>query len=91
MTFCKIANHEDMIILKRPILEGLIRDYVIHLRHDRKLSPATVPFGSGHFACALLLTEVAGSTASAADTAIAIATISIVVVVKILFIVMYYV
>jgi integrase len=42
MTFCKITNHEDMIMLKPQILEGLIHDYVIHLRHERNLSPATV-------------------------------------------------
>lgn len=42
MKFCKIINHDSMMLIKSGVLEGLIRDYIIHLRHDRKLSPATV-------------------------------------------------
>src|SRR5689334_22112625 len=42
MTFCKISNYEEIVSLKPQILEGLIRDYLIYLRHERKLSPGTV-------------------------------------------------
>jgi integrase len=42
MTFCKRSSHDGMILINSGVLEGLIRDYIIHLRHDRKLSPATV-------------------------------------------------
>lgn len=42
MAFCKISNYEEMVSLNPQILEGLIRDYLIHLRHERKLSPGTV-------------------------------------------------
>jgi integrase len=42
MTFCKVTDYEEMKLFSSSILEGLIRDYVIHLRHERNLSPATV-------------------------------------------------
>lgn len=42
MTFCKITDYEEMAAIKPATLEGLIRDYIIHLRHERSLSPATV-------------------------------------------------
>jgi site-specific recombinase XerD len=42
MTFCKITDYEEMKLFSPSLLEGLIRDYVIHLRHERNLSPATV-------------------------------------------------
>jgi integrase len=42
MTYCEITNHEDMLSIKQPVLEGLIRDYIIYLRHERNLSPASV-------------------------------------------------
>jgi integrase len=42
MAYCKIANHEDMLSISQPVLEGLIRDYIIHLRHKRNLSPSTI-------------------------------------------------
>ena len=46
MSFCKITDHEDMLSLaitaKPHVLEGLIRDYIIYLRRDRNLSPATI-------------------------------------------------
>ncbi|HEY7080969.1 MAG TPA: hypothetical protein VH500_14815, partial [Nitrososphaeraceae archaeon] len=42
MAYCKITYHEDMLSIKQPILEGLIRDYIIYLRHERNLAPATI-------------------------------------------------
>jgi integrase len=41
-SFCKITNFEDILIQRPQVLEGLIRDYIIHLRHERRLSPATI-------------------------------------------------
>ena len=44
MSFCKITDHEDMLSLaitaKPHVL--MIRDYIIYLRRDRNLSPATI-------------------------------------------------
>src|SRR5689334_25115548 len=42
MTFCKISNYQGMVSPNPQILEGLIRDYLIHLRYELKLSPGTV-------------------------------------------------
>src|SRR6478672_1985111 len=47
MTFCKIADYEEMASLQVHVLEGLIRDYIVYLRQERRLSPATV---SGYIA-----------------------------------------
>jgi len=41
-SFCKITNFDDILTQRQQVLEGLIRDYIIHLRHERRLSPATV-------------------------------------------------
>lgn len=43
MKFCKIDNYDEMLQIQ-PIkkLEGLIRDYLIHLREDKKVSPASI-------------------------------------------------
>lgn len=43
MRFCKVDSYEAMLQIQ-PIkkLEGLIRDYFIHLREDRKLAPASI-------------------------------------------------
>ena len=44
MKFCHIETYEAMLTEIQPVkkLEGIIRDYIIYLREDRKLSPATV-------------------------------------------------
>lgn len=43
MRFCKIDSYEEMLqIQPTKKLEGLIRDYLIHLREDRKLVPASI-------------------------------------------------
>jgi len=47
MAFCKITDYEEMASLQAHVLEGLIRDYIVYLRQERKLSPATV---SGYIA-----------------------------------------
>jgi integrase len=43
MKFCKIDNYDEMLQIQ-PIkkLEGLIRDYLIHLREDKKVSRASI-------------------------------------------------
>lgn len=47
MAFCKITDYEEMASLQAHVLEGLIRDYIVYLRQERRLSPATV---SGYIA-----------------------------------------
>ena len=42
MKFCKIDTYDAMLLIEPKKLEGLIRDYIIHLREDRKVSSATV-------------------------------------------------
>jgi integrase len=42
MTFCKAKDYESMLAMNSSVLEGLIRNYIINLRHERGLSPATV-------------------------------------------------
>jgi site-specific recombinase XerD len=42
MTYCKITNCDDMLTINPQMQEGWIRDYIIHLRRERNLSPATV-------------------------------------------------
>jgi len=45
MEFCKVKpDNYDAMLKIQPIkkLEGLIRDYFIHLREDRKLAQTTV-------------------------------------------------
>jgi integrase len=42
MRFCKINNYDEMLQIEPKKLEGLIRDYVIYLREDRKVSPASI-------------------------------------------------
>jgi hypothetical protein len=38
----KTTTHDDMLLIPVSELESRIRDYIVYLRHDRKLSPATV-------------------------------------------------
>ncbi len=42
MAFCKIINHEDMLSITQPVLERLIRDYIIYLGHERNLLPSDI-------------------------------------------------
>ena len=42
MAYCKTTSYEDMIAIAPQTLEGLVRDYIIQLRHERRLSPASV-------------------------------------------------
>ena len=42
MAYCKTTSYEDMIVIAPQTLEGLVRDYIIQLRHERRLSPASV-------------------------------------------------
>jgi integrase len=42
MKFCNIDDYEKMLKFDRPKLEGLIRDYLIHLRQDKKLAPISI-------------------------------------------------
>jgi len=42
MQFCQKSRYQDMLLLPDSELESKIRDYIVHLRHDRKLAPATV-------------------------------------------------
>jgi hypothetical protein len=42
MCFLKCADYQSLLQLEHRKLEGIIRDYIIHIRQDRKLSPASV-------------------------------------------------
>jgi hypothetical protein len=42
MAYCKTTSYEDMIVIAPKVLERLIRDYIIHLIHELRLSPASV-------------------------------------------------
>jgi integrase len=42
MQFCQKPSHKNMLLISASELEGKIRDYIVHLRHDKKLAPATV-------------------------------------------------
>ena len=42
MAFCNKLSYEDLISIPINELEGLIRDFIVDLRHNRKLSPSTV-------------------------------------------------
>jgi hypothetical protein len=42
MKFCQKTTHQDMLLVPVAELESTIRDYIVHLRHHRKLSPSTV-------------------------------------------------
>jgi site-specific recombinase XerD len=41
MNYCKKESYDDMLAIG-PKIEGVIRDYIIFLRHERNLSPATI-------------------------------------------------
>jgi integrase len=41
MSYCKKESCDDMLAIG-PKIEGVIRDYIIFLRHERNLSPATI-------------------------------------------------
>ena len=42
MNFCNIDNYEEMLKFDQQKLEGIIRDYIIHLRQDKKLAPSSI-------------------------------------------------
>ena len=42
MQFCNVDNHQDMLLISESDLENRIRNYIIYLRHDRRLAPGTV-------------------------------------------------
>ena len=42
MNFCKIETLEEMLRIEPLKLEGLIRDFIIHLRNDKKMAPGSV-------------------------------------------------
>lgn len=42
MNYCKIKSYEDMLAIGPTKIEGVIRDYIIYLRHERGLSPASI-------------------------------------------------
>ena len=42
MQFCQKSRYQDMLLLPDSELESKIRDYIVHLRHDKRLAPATV-------------------------------------------------
>ena len=42
MRFLKKETYDSLLGIEPLKLEGLIRDFIIHMRQDRKLSPATV-------------------------------------------------
>ena len=42
MKFLNVETYEELLRFEPLKLEGLIRDYIIHMRQDRKSSPATV-------------------------------------------------
>ena len=42
MQFFSLANHQDMVLISESDLESRIRDYIIYLRHDKRLAPTTV-------------------------------------------------
>ncbi len=42
MQFCNVDNHQDMLLISESNLENRIRNYIIYLRHDRRLAPGTV-------------------------------------------------
>jgi integrase len=42
MQFCSVDNHQHMLLISESDLENRIRNYIIYLRHDRRLAPGTV-------------------------------------------------
>ena len=42
MQFCSVKDHEGMLLISESDLESKIRNYIVYLRYDRKLSPGTV-------------------------------------------------
>ena len=42
MRFLKIDNYNDLLKIEPTKLEGIIRDFIVNMRQDRKLSPSTV-------------------------------------------------
>ncbi|HEY7079534.1 MAG TPA: site-specific integrase [Nitrososphaeraceae archaeon] len=59
MRWCNVANHDNMLLFSINDLESRIRDYIIHLRHDKRLAPSTV---SGYIASIVHFYEMNGFT-----------------------------
>ena len=52
MKFCKREAYEQMLKIEIPKLEGLVRDYIIHLKQNKKLAPGSISMyisGIRHF------------------------------------------
>jgi hypothetical protein len=42
MLFCKKTSYDDMLRFDKITLKGLLRDYIVHLRHNKRLAFASV-------------------------------------------------
>lgn len=42
MLFCKKTSYDDMLRFDKITLERLLRDYIVHLRHNKRLAFASV-------------------------------------------------
>jgi len=42
MRFCKKTSYDYMLRFDKITLEGLLRDYIVHLRHNKRLASASV-------------------------------------------------
>jgi site-specific recombinase XerD len=52
MKFCKMEAYEQKLNIEVPKLESLVRDYIIHLRQNKKLAPGSISMyisGIRHF------------------------------------------
>jgi len=59
MQFCNVEKHEDMLLISEGDLESRIRNYIIYLRHDKRLAPGTV---SGYIAPIIHFYDMNGFT-----------------------------
>jgi uncharacterized membrane protein len=42
MLFCKKTSYDDMLRFDKITLKGLLRDYIVHLRHNKRLAFASM-------------------------------------------------
>src|SRR6185437_1768792 len=59
MQFCNVQRYEDMLLISESDLESRIRNYIIYLRHDKRLAPGTV---SGYIAPIIHFYDMNGFT-----------------------------
>ncbi|HZI71631.1 MAG TPA: site-specific integrase [Nitrososphaeraceae archaeon] len=59
MQFCNVQRYEDMLLISEGDLESRIRNYIIYLRHDKRLAPGTV---SGYIAPIIHFYDMNGFT-----------------------------